>query len=262
MDGPDARARATLRAYRQAKSAPATQADALWDRIESSLDEGVEDPCLEELPAAGRRSAGVLVAAAAVVVAVGAVAGLGGLRLGSVESSAAAGGLAPDVSAFRAAIQSSRSRAPKRNPVRESDESGPDPASVPSPQTPERSRSDAPPRIPSGPARSRRSGAEAPRGVSEPASDSEDALQAEMSLIGRARRALHGGRADRALTLLRAHAEAFADGQMREDRQALRIEALCAVGKGPQARAEAAAFARRFPRSAHAARVSELCPRR
>ena len=40
----------------------------------------------------------------------------------------------------------------------------------------------------------------------------------------------------------------------------LRIEALCAAGKAPQARAEVALFLRAFPRSAHRQRVRASCP--
>lgn len=89
-----------------------------------------------------------------------------------------------------------------------------------------------------------------------------DELRAELVLIGKARRALQADDPQRALELLDAHARAFPQGQMREDRQVLRIEALCAADKGQQARAEARQLLRTYPGSAHAGRVREACPTR
>jgi outer membrane protein assembly factor BamD (BamD/ComL family) len=83
-----------------------------------------------------------------------------------------------------------------------------------------------------------------------------------MALIRTARQALQADRPARALEVLDAHARAFPAGQMREDRQVLRIEALCAAGKAPQARAEVALFLRAFPGSAHAQRVRASCAAR
>lgn len=74
-----------------------------------------------------------------------------------------------------------------------------------------------------------------------------------------ARQALRDGRPAGALEVLDAHARAFPRGQMREDREVLRIEALCAAGKAPQARAEVQLFLRAFPGSARAQRVRATC---
>lgn len=89
---------------------------------------------------------------------------------------------------------------------------------------------------------------------------SQTGLAAELELLRRARATLDGGDAGAALQDLAAHERAFAAGQMLQDRLLLRMEALCALGKGRQARAEAAVFLRTYPGSTHTARVQTICP--
>ncbi len=89
-----------------------------------------------------------------------------------------------------------------------------------------------------------------------------DRLRAEMALIAAARAALQRGQPAQALRSLQQHAESFAQGQMVEDRRALRVEALCALGKPRQANAEVRTFVEAFPASAHIARLRALCPLR
>lgn len=86
-----------------------------------------------------------------------------------------------------------------------------------------------------------------------------DDLVVELGLVRRARRALQDGDAKGALAMLDAHAHAFPQGQMLEDRLALRVEALCATGAERQARAEAKALRRRFPGSAHPFDAAQPC---
>lgn len=85
-------------------------------------------------------------------------------------------------------------------------------------------------------------------------------LAAELAHLQRARAALDAHDPALALQHLASHAREFPDGQMREDRQLLRAEALCARGDAPAARAEATAFLREFPDSPHQARVQSFCP--
>ena len=92
------------------------------------------------------------------------------------------------------------------------------------------------------------------RPASAPAID--PVLAAELALVDAAKRALAAGDAARALDRLAAHARDFRRGQLAEERQALRVEALCAAGKRPQARAEATLFLREYPASTHADRAS------
>lgn len=85
-------------------------------------------------------------------------------------------------------------------------------------------------------------------------------LAAELALVDAAKRALAAGDAALALDRLGAHARDFRRGQLAEERQALRVEALCAAGKRPQARAEATLFLREYPASTHADRIARACP--
>lgn len=87
----------------------------------------------------------------------------------------------------------------------------------------------------------------------------EPDLAAEVALMRQARVALDRGDPEAALRVLAEHAQAFAVGQMKEDRLRLRIEALCALGHRDRARAEADAFLRDHPGSTHRARVRGLC---
>jgi hypothetical protein len=89
--------------------------------------------------------------------------------------------------------------------------------------------------------------------------DDGDRVLAEMALLQRAQAALRGGRPGEALELLAQHAERFADGSMAEERQALRVLALCAAGQTASGSAEQAAFLRAYPRSTYAPRVISAC---
>ncbi len=73
-------------------------------------------------------------------------------------------------------------------------------------------------------------------------------LEAEQSLIDAARSSLAWGNATEALASLDRHATQFPDGQLAEDREALRVLAWVLVD-APRARAAADAFRRRYPRS-------------
>ncbi|MDC0672304.1 hypothetical protein [Nannocystis radixulma] len=110
-------------------------------------------------------------------------------------------------------------------------------------------------------ARPRRAESQDREDMSEKTSDpGPTGLAAEMELLRRARAALDRGDAGAALQDLAAHERAFAAGQMLQDRLLLRMEALCALGKGRQARAEAAVFLRTYPGSTHTTRVQTICP--
>jgi hypothetical protein len=306
MATPDPRGRAVLRAYRKATQRPGEQREALWSRIEASLDARVQGPSVEPEPGrpprprvepgpvrGGGWTTPVIVAAIAVAAAVVAV-----LALGSGERRHAASQVVPwaaphevepgePVEAVRrrveagepsaadpsktAATTSPRSAvSADQDAVRRDAASAGGEASVPTDAT----RRDAvpphadaagfadvridasPPRRPARSGASELSEADAPP---TPSSTEVDELRAEMALIREARQALQADRPAGALEVLDTHARAFPEGQMREDRAVLRIEALCAAGKAPQARAEAQQFVRAFPRSAHGERVRATC---
>jgi hypothetical protein len=84
-------------------------------------------------------------------------------------------------------------------------------------------------------------------------------VEAEMGLIGEARDALRSGAGARALLLLDEHAHRYPAGALGEERDAMRIAALCALGRVAESRAAASQFLRAFPESPHAARVRASC---
>jgi hypothetical protein len=77
----------------------------------------------------------------------------------------------------------------------------------------------------------------------------------ESQLIGAARTALRGGDTTGALQLLDRAQRRYPRGVLVQEREALLIEALAAVGRTAEARARADAFVRAYPKSPHAARV-------
>jgi hypothetical protein len=72
-----------------------------------------------------------------------------------------------------------------------------------------------------------------------PAAREGDALAAEARLVARAQSALDQGQGAVALGLLDQHDRAFPAGPLAPESAALRVDALCAVGRARDARAEA-----------------------
>lgn len=91
-----------------------------------------------------------------------------------------------------------------------------------------------------------------------PEAPAPDPLAAEMKLMRDARSALNGGRPRAALRHLARHTTEFPSAQMAEDREALRVTALCDAGDGDAAKQAATAFARRYGSSPHAASVARI----
>lgn len=85
------------------------------------------------------------------------------------------------------------------------------------------------------------------------------ALAAELALLRRARDAIDLHDPEAALQRLAEYARDFPDGQMRQDHSLMRVEALCARGDTPQARAEARAFLHQYPGSPHTTRIQTIC---
>lgn len=100
----------------------------------------------------------------------------------------------------------------------------------------------APAAAPRSPSRKTQAGA-------PPPSRSDDALLQERQALETARSALARGRPDDALEALRDHQQRFAAGQLREEREALRVLALAASGRRVEASEAAHAFALQFPSS-------------
>ena len=100
----------------------------------------------------------------------------------------------------------------------------------------------------------------APPAAAAPAAPAAvDPLEAETRGLGAAHGALKDGDPAKALALLDAQSTAYADGQLREERAAARILALCKLGRADEARALAARFLADNPRSPLADRVRGAC---
>lgn len=85
-----------------------------------------------------------------------------------------------------------------------------------------------------------------------------EALRLELAQLDRARAALAAGRADAALVTLDAYERSTPRAVLRLEAEVLRIDALSRSGRTAQARARAAAFLARHPKSVLAARVRQL----
>lgn len=86
-----------------------------------------------------------------------------------------------------------------------------------------------------------------------------DSLGVETELLRRASTELTAGNATAALRTTIEHARRFPESPLADLRTAVRIEALCALGKAEQARGEAELFLREHPGSPVAERIEDAC---
>jgi hypothetical protein len=86
-------------------------------------------------------------------------------------------------------------------------------------------------------------------------------MASELVLLRDARLSLRQGDAARALSILGEHAERFPSATLGEERDALRITALCALGRTDEVVASKAVFARRYPASPLGPAALQECPR-
>jgi hypothetical protein len=93
----------------------------------------------------------------------------------------------------------------------------------------------------------------------EPEPGGPSTVGAEADLLRQADGAVKAGNPSRALALVHEHATKFPNGIMSEEREAVRIVVLCALGRIEDARAAASLFLREHPRSPLARRVRESC---
>lgn len=87
-----------------------------------------------------------------------------------------------------------------------------------------------------------------------------DPVLAELALIQRIKDALDAERPTEALRAIDEHARGFARGSLAEEREALRVVALCEAGERARGEREQQAFLRAYPRSAYRERVRTACP--
>lgn len=101
--------------------------------------------------------------------------------------------------------------------------------------------------------------AKASAGTGGAGGGSPSTLEDETRKLGEAHRALRSGDPERALKLLDEQSAAYAQGELREERAAARVLALCNAGKTAEASAAAASFLRENPLSPLADRVRAAC---
>jgi hypothetical protein len=92
-----------------------------------------------------------------------------------------------------------------------------------------------------------------------PSSAEASSLDAELTLIRKARSLLLEGHADEALGALDEHASRFPRGILAEERGAQRIVALCALGRTEAAVEEGRRFVAEHPRSSYGPNVQSSC---
>jgi TolA-binding protein len=86
-----------------------------------------------------------------------------------------------------------------------------------------------------------------------------DDLEKELSLLGDAKSALRQGDTAEALGILNRHRKDFPRSSFGEEREFLRMTALCDSGKKDKARKVAERFLKKHPSSALSPRVEKLC---
>lgn len=92
-----------------------------------------------------------------------------------------------------------------------------------------------------------------------PVQSTVEDLQAELSLIKRARAAKQEGRPAAGLSALAEHARRFPRGTLADERRVMKAELLCAAGRVGEARALVRRFLKQRAGSALAGRMSGVC---
>lgn len=88
----------------------------------------------------------------------------------------------------------------------------------------------------------------------------ETDFAAELQLIGELRAAVRRGDASGALAKVEEHVRRFGSGgQLAQEREAYRVEALCAAGRTEEAKRIAEALLKRWPDTTHAPRIEQSC---
>jgi hypothetical protein len=175
--------------------------------------------------------------AAGVAAVVGAAAGAGWFATKALGSAPAA---TVNVSSATPGAPSARRSAPSAAPKQDTAEPEPAPTARPSP----------------------RPSLGAPRPSVQPESrepESIDQLRLETEGLKAIQQAVRAGDPGRALVLIDEQNGRYPGGLLGEERAAARVLALCQSGQTERARAEAAQFERRWPKSALVARVRSSC---
>lgn len=207
---------------------------------------------------AASAAAGVSLSAAAkmvVGVVVVAALGAGGVAVHRArEETAVAASAAPRAPVRPSARTSERASTPPSRPTPAPVEDSPAPArAAPAPSSEIALAPPAP-----APRRAKAARAVAPPPAPAP-SGSASTLDDELSLLAAADAALRDGDGARALGMVDAHARRFPKSALREEREVVRVLALCAAGRTAEARAASDALLRAHPASPYAARLRASC---
>jgi hypothetical protein len=92
-----------------------------------------------------------------------------------------------------------------------------------------------------------------------PSPGAPDSLPEEVRLLSKAEQQLSAGRDDDALRTLGEHERRFPGGVLAEERMAARVQALCALGRVTEAKADLVRLARAYPQSPHLDRARKFC---
>lgn len=216
--------------YRQATRHADPRVEASLARVRDRVAAGETHPVAEEL---GRTGTGLGLKVGA-FVAIGALVGAA-LALGSEGDGPSS--TATAMSTVDAGSLARPGRAPDAGPPTEApvDTIAPAPARAAPPPSPGTDRPAAPVETKGSALRRTRAGAVEKTPVQAESKAEVDEIQ----LMVRARRALRKGNAADALVHLGEHARRFPRGQMRRDREASRVMALCALGRESEAAAVA-----------------------
>jgi hypothetical protein len=207
----------------------------------------------EAAASAGAGALGARVAALAIVAFVaGSIAGAAGARWPSLPDLASRGISSVRVGATEVAFESLRASAHDEPhgeaPVAFDTLPSTAPEGSPTHARPPAAPADAQSRQPaSGVQSAPAAGSAAPPPAVDGARDAR--LAAERRLLDIARTAVGRGKSGAALEALARHASEFPRGRLAEERDALRVQALLAAGRGGEAGASAEAFRRTYPRS-------------
>lgn len=250
----DANALAILAAYRRSEQLPEAVESRVWDRVES-------ETAVAASPTSTRWGLVALIAAAAVgLLAIGirsfdaeeakeSAAGHMAVDRGSASEShgvATVGQPEAEPSKRRSNGAASVDAQPEKTPAPESEAETAADSTAPAPQATPSTKA------------SRRPKARSKLDVA-PEVEAASSLAEETALLRRAQAAMRSGNPQKALSLLAQCQRAFPGGLLREERDALKVLALCGAGKTSKGKAAAAAFLRARPSSALAPRVRGAC---
>jgi hypothetical protein len=87
----------------------------------------------------------------------------------------------------------------------------------------------------------------------------DGAFVEELRLLREAKRAANAGRRDAALRVLQTQARRFPSGSFAQDRRALQVQLLCALGRKGEAASARRSFERDYPASPHKDRIASAC---